>query len=248
MKVKLPEKKTSINEMKSEEEKNDLRRYWRHIAKKNRGKMYASPQAHRRHKEKERKRIKDSRQKKKTTDMINKTIEPVTPSEEENTPMTNQSIYNAACTARKCLPNTPKKFATIVSHIIGTATPRKRKALSQSIGILQGPEKKKRKPQYVEAEFCKEYLYQLRVDRSSLKKARQVLSNDLIKRSSIRLVSRITGWHRKTISRASERPIRLPRRDKITNKTKKLVKAIYKREDISRLMPNKRYATKKHGA
>nr|XP_022298155.1 golgin subfamily A member 6-like protein 22 isoform X3 [Crassostrea virginica] len=49
-----------------------------------------------------------------------------------------QSLYNMTYKARKVLPKSPKKFASIIQKLVQNSTPKKRKAVDQLLGSSAG--------------------------------------------------------------------------------------------------------------
>ena len=82
---------------------------------------------------------------------------------------------------------------------------------------------------------------------------RRKVMNRILKTKKIRmcaagLISRATKLNKRTIYRARAAPMRKLRKDRLLLSTKDKVEEFYKREDIAREMPSKRFTTKKGSA
>ena len=143
------------------------------------------------------------------------------------------------------MPQTPEKWAGILSSVLRSATPRKRKALTSSLkdGYIElSPMAKKRK--CVEKDLAGDMLPKLRKVKGGKNAVKQVIARKLIKGYSLRALTRATKLHRNTVSatlKAGEILSRNPRKDRVAIET---VQQFYYRDDISREMPDKRYCTK----
>ena len=138
----------------------------------------------------------------------------------------------------------PGKFAAVVERIIDTATPRKRQALTQ----LRVTNKRRRLFYYPSQrgtegmKNSKEGKKAVRLFSISVSDRTRELTNDSDMRAGL-------GLNRKLVARAKKFGIqRRPRRDCMMAANKKKVHEFYLREDVSRVMPDKRFATKKYGA
>lgn len=107
--------------------------------------------------------------------------------------------WNTTSKVRKQLPQTPKKFAKVVTNLVENATPRKRKAIEQ----LKNKSKKPRLTRTVKELPRKET--------SKTRCARFIIKRSLKRRSRIDVLG---------------------------------IQKFYMREDISQVLPNKRFATK----
>lgn len=140
--------------------------------------------------------------------------------------LSKQTEYNLTYKVKKALPGSPRKFAKIVGNIVGNATPRKRKALDD----LQDE-----RP----AKILKIPVQELKsttAGKSALKQMAKILKN-----RSCRYLSQNLQLNRRTISSLLSKKAK-PKRKTAVNEDH--IKDYYKRDDIARLTPGKRYATK----
>ena len=155
-----------------------------------------------------------------------------------------KTLYNITSSARKALPRSPRKHAMAVRNIIMNATPRKRKAF-EDIGITP-----KRLCPDESQDILKETVANIKEHREKRKLQNALVSTaqKLTNKASDRAISRSLQVNRKMTSRIRKYGLtRIAHKNKLSNEHKKVVKDFFQRDDISRQLPDKRYATK-HGA
>ena len=138
-----------------------------------------------------------------------------------------KTCWNVTSNARATLPSTPKKFAIVIDNLIKRTTPRKRKAL-EDIGMT--PSKRYRGVSLDDSVVTK--LKSSKTGKSALK----TIAKTLVK-LSIRVLANRLHLNRRTLSKRKC----VVRRYKVDRKS---IQQFYMREDISRVLPQRRYATK----
>ena len=209
------------------------RAYWRERKQAERQRLKESrPQKLRRIREKDRQRKRDQRAKnisKKQNPLANKATTPGYQSV--------HTLRNHTSKARKVLPNTPEKFASVVCGLVRNSSPRKKMALKQlglTESVVFSPKFQQIAEKMKEQKGGKDALK--RFAQASVKFATKVQISKQLKLS------------RGTISRAMRSGgRRTTGRGKMAMKLRQQITEFYLRQDISRPLPSKRYATK-HGA
>lgn len=136
-----------------------------------------------------------------------------------------QTEWNVTTKIRTSMPNTPVKFAKIVKNLVENATPRKSKSI-EKIGIKSS----------------KSRLYVIPTDikaSSEGKSALKTIAKSLVHESK-RFLSKTLTLNRRTVTRV----ISKMGKKKRTTVGKEDIQNFYKREDVARILPQKRFATK----
>ncbi|XP_052084922.1 uncharacterized protein LOC127722119 [Mytilus californianus] len=136
-----------------------------------------------------------------------------------------QTEWNVTTKIRTALPNTPVKFAKIVKNLVENATPMKRRSM-EKIGIKSGKIRLNGIPTDIKAS-------------SEGKSALKTIAKSLVHESK-RFLSKQLALNRRTITRV----ISKMGKQKGTTVGKEGIQNFYKREDIARILPQKRFATK----
>ncbi|XP_050388651.1 uncharacterized protein LOC126820602 [Patella vulgata] len=143
---------------------------------------------------------------------------------------TKKTQWNVTAKARASLPNDPLRYATVVSSLASKCSPRKRTALN-AIGCTTPPIPRKYRKLNVRL------FSPLATEKVTpeVKGAVKILARKLIGIASKRAIGREFNIDRRYIKKKKPR--------KLATDVASIQK-FYKREDISRVLPMKRYATK----
>ncbi|WAR17806.1 VRTN-like protein, partial [Mya arenaria] len=195
------------------------RDYNREMKRKSRANLSTQKKAWIRKRDRERKAMKRQ--------SLKKVVSPQVEVAESSGFSSKKTCWNVTSNARATLPSTPKKIAIVIDNLIKRTTPRKRKALEES-GVIQA-----KRSRCVSLDFST--VTRLKSSKTG-KSALKTIGKSLVK-SSIRILANQLQLNRRTLSKKKS----VVRRYKVDRKS---IQQFYKREDISRVLPQRRYTTK----
>lgn len=139
-----------------------------------------------------------------------------------------QTLYNTTSRVKSALPKDANAYAEVLTRIMKKCSPKKRKALQ-----MKGMSPKRRR---ILPEETVDALKQSTCGKKALKKIAGSL-----KGKSDRAIAQNLKINRRTVCSVRKPKMRRKRKYKVN---KSHIKDYYKREDVSRIVPQKRYATK----